>query len=80
MQHAELRKSLTGAILLLPSPLIYQGTFKQMIMFFAVLCKVFPYSSSTLVEIVPTKLIARAFLFSEKPKCCLSSHAFQGLL
>jgi hypothetical protein len=28
LQHAELRESVTGAILLLPSRLIYQGTFK----------------------------------------------------
>ena len=26
LQYAELRESLTGAILLLPGPLIYQGT------------------------------------------------------
>jgi hypothetical protein len=29
LQHAELRESLTGAILLLPSPLIYQGMLRQ---------------------------------------------------
>jgi hypothetical protein len=51
-----------------------------MIMFFTVLCKVLPYISSALVEITPTKLIAQTWLFWEKPKCSLSSHAFQGLL
>jgi hypothetical protein len=29
LQYSELRGSLTGAIPLLPGPLIYQGTFKQ---------------------------------------------------
>jgi hypothetical protein len=81
LQHAELREWLTEAILLLPGPLVYQGTFKTtMIMFFVVLCKVFPYTSSALVEFMPTKLIAKICLFWEKPKCCLSSNAFHGLL
>jgi hypothetical protein len=38
------------------------------------------WTSSTLVEIKPTNPVARAFLFSEKPKRCLSSQAVRGLL
>jgi hypothetical protein len=44
-----------------------------MMMFFVVLCKVFPYTSSAPVEIMPTKLIAESFLSWERPKSCLSS-------
>jgi hypothetical protein len=39
-----------------------------------------PYTSSAVVEIMPTKLIAKTCLFWVIPKCCLSSHVFQGLL
>jgi hypothetical protein len=49
-------------------------------MFFVVLCKVFPYTSSALIESMPTKLTAKTSLFCEKPRCWLSSHAVQGLL
>jgi hypothetical protein len=53
LQHAELRESVTGAVLLVAGPLICQGTFKQLrIMFFIVPCKVFRYTSSALVEIM----------------------------
>jgi hypothetical protein len=37
-------------------------------MFFVVLCKMFPYTSSALIEIMPTKLIAATSLFVSERK------------
>jgi hypothetical protein len=51
-----------------------------MMMFFAALCKVLPHTSSALGEIMPAQLTAETFMFWEKSKSCLPSHAFRGLL
>jgi hypothetical protein len=51
-----------------------------MILFNFVLRKVFLYTPSTLIEIIPMKVIATTSLLCEKHRCWLPSRAFQGLL
>jgi hypothetical protein len=50
-----------------------------MITFYVVLCKAFPYTSSALIEIAPTKLTVKTGLFSEKRRCWLSSRTLEGV-
>jgi hypothetical protein len=51
-----------------------------MILFNLVLCEVFLYNPSTLVEMMPAMPIPTTSQFSQKHRCCLSSQVFEGLL
>jgi hypothetical protein len=63
------------------APLRYEATFETaMIMLLAILRRLLTYILPALVEIAPTKLIAKTCLSWEKHKCYLSSHALRGLL
>jgi hypothetical protein len=64
-----LNLSIIVDVIFCPDPTDLPGHFKTtMIMFFVVLCKVFPYTSSALIEIMPTKLIAATSLFVSERK------------